>query len=312
MVVFLNNAFEEGDMATAILPENKDRRELVIQDDILVGPLLAPTNSAKHAGAGSIHDDTTAQKLGFRGGTVAGSLHMEQFPPLAVHAFGDRWWENGGLSLYFRYATSDLEPVRCFARIDETARHADKARINTWMEDDQEHLVAEGTMNIGGPDAESPLRERIRTTPAPEDLRILKHVKVGDVSEPTTTRIDQKTVDQRLEVITEPLDAYKREPAFLPPSLIVRIMRPAESAILPRHKDIGVGLFGAIEIQHMNGPVLAETAYHVTARVLAVSETPKTEYLWYESTLSDAKGTDIASMLMMLRFMKASSALWSD
>lgn len=303
-------------MATEILSGNEDRRELVVQDDILVGPLLAPANSAKHAGAGSIHDDATAQKLGFRGGTVAGSLHMEQFPPLALHVFGDRWWENGGLSLYFRYATSDLEPVRCFAKLDESAAAVDKASINTciktWMEDDQDHLVAEGTMNIGGPDPASPLRERIKATPAPQDLRILKHVQVGDVSEPVGTRIDQKTVDQRLEVITEPLEVYRRDPAFLPPSLVVRIMRPAESSILPRHKDIGVGLFGAIEIQHINGPVLAETDYQVTAKVLAVSETPKTEYLWYESTLSDTDGNAVAAMLMMLRFMKASSALWSD
>ena len=54
------------------------------QDGVLVGPIRAPKNSASHLGAGSIHDDATAQKLGFRGGTVAGSLHMEQFPPLAL------------------------------------------------------------------------------------------------------------------------------------------------------------------------------------------------------------------------------------
>ena len=47
------------------------------------------------------------------------------------------------------------------------------------------------------------------------------------------------------------------------------------------------------------------------AKILAVSETPKTEYLWYESILSDPEGgDDIASMLMMLRFMKASHPAW--
>ncbi|MDD9970999.1 MAG: hypothetical protein OXR73_32470, partial [Myxococcales bacterium] len=60
-------------------------------DGVLAGPVRTPRNSAKHAGAGSIHDDATAQKLGFRGGTVAGSLHMEQFPPLFIEAFGDTW-----------------------------------------------------------------------------------------------------------------------------------------------------------------------------------------------------------------------------
>lgn len=299
-------------MATQILPENLEATECVVQDDILVGPLRTPANSAKHLGAGSIHDDATAQKLGFRGGTVAGSLHMEQLPPLALRTFGDRWWQTGGMSLYFRYATSDLEPVRCFAKHDPTAASEETHRINTWIEDDADHLVAEGTLNVGGWDTESPLRLRINETPTPKDIRILEHVKVGQVSEATPTRMEHSVVAQRLEVITEPLPAYEQSPAYLPPSLVVRIMRPAEGAILPRHKDIGVGLFGAIEIQHVNGPVLADTDYTVTAEVLAVSETPKTEYLWYESKLRDADGTEVAGMLMMLRFMKASSALWNE
>jgi len=39
-----------------------------------------PRNSAAEV-KGSIHDDATASKLGFRGGTVAGSIHMDQFVP---------------------------------------------------------------------------------------------------------------------------------------------------------------------------------------------------------------------------------------
>lgn len=297
---------------TMIHPENLDQRQIVVQDDLLVGPLLTPANSAKHLGAGSIHDDATAKKLGFRGGTVAGSLHMEQFPPLATRIFGERWWQTGGLSLYFRYATADLEPVRCFARTDGDLTSVSAGRVNTWMEDDQDHLVAEGTMNVGGPDPDSPLRLRIAETPAPEDIRILEHVKVGATSDARPTRIDRETVDQRLAVVTEPLPVYEQSPAYLPPSLVVRIMRPAEAGILPRHDNIGVGLFGAIEVQHVRGPVLADTDYTCTATVLAVSETPKTEYLWYESKVHDNTGDEIAHMLMMLRFMKASSSLWAS
>jgi O-phosphoseryl-tRNA(Cys) synthetase len=72
-----------------------------------------------------------------------------------------------------------------------------------------------------------------------------------------------------------------------------------------------VGLFGAIEIQHLNGPAFVDTDYVADGRVLAISDTPKTEYFWYEAVLTDAaEGTPIASMLMMLRFMKVSSPLW--
>ena len=54
---------------------------------VWVGPVRRPRNSAANE-KGSIHDDAVAQKLGFRGGTVAASLHMEQFPPLLLHMFG--------------------------------------------------------------------------------------------------------------------------------------------------------------------------------------------------------------------------------
>ena len=72
--------------------------EIVERDGVLVGPLREPRNLAANV-AGSIHDDSQAQKLGFRGGTVAGSIHMEQFPPLLLRAFGERWFETGSALL---------------------------------------------------------------------------------------------------------------------------------------------------------------------------------------------------------------------
>ena len=47
----------------------------------------------------SIHDDATAQKLGFKGGTIEGPTHFSQFAPL-----GDRLWETpGGKPVAFRF-----------------------------------------------------------------------------------------------------------------------------------------------------------------------------------------------------------------
>ncbi len=91
---------------------------------------------------------------------------------------------------------------------------------------------------------------------------------------------------------------------------MVRAMRCVEPELLA-HTGPVVGLFGAIEVQHLDGPLFAETDYLARGRVLAISETPKTEFFWYESILTDpAEGRDVASMLMMLRFMKESSPLW--
>ena len=74
-----------------------------------------------------------------------------------------------------------------------------------------------------------------------------------------------------------------------------------------------VGLFGAIEIQQIGGPVRADTPYKVRAEVLALSESPKTENVWYRAWAADpATGEDIGSMLMYLRYMKASSKLYAE
>jgi hypothetical protein len=68
------------------------RSDITTEDGVISGPLRSSVNNAITA-KGSIHDDETASKLGFRGGTVAGSIHMELFPPLLLEAFGKEWFE---------------------------------------------------------------------------------------------------------------------------------------------------------------------------------------------------------------------------
>lgn len=285
------------------------------EDGVFAGPLREPRNLEQEI-KGSIHDDAMAVKLGLRGGTVAGSLHMEQFMPLLTHLFGRRWWQTGGLSLYFRYATTDRERVQCFARKPEPdpATH-DDSRAEVWIDHENGERVAEGTASVGMPDPASPLRLRVQRVPVPKDLRILSDLVVGRESASVPTKATWERLERRLCVIVEPLLDYGRGSEWggpiAPPSLIVDAMTTVQQELLPPEKKYGVGLWGAIEIQHLRGPVFVERDYEVRARVLAVSETPKTEYLWYEGTLSDPKsGDDIAGMLMMLRFMKASHPAW--
>ncbi|GAG49058.1 unnamed protein product, partial [marine sediment metagenome] len=161
----------------------------------------------------------------------------------------------------------------------------------------------------------STLRLRVQQVPTPTDLRILSDLEIGRESAPIATRATRDRLERRLSVIVEPLLDYGRESEWggpaAPPSLVVDAMTHVQEALLPPERKYGVGLWGAIEIQHLDGPVFVERDYEVRATVLAVSETPKTEYLWYESTLSEpAEGKDVAGMLMMLRFMKASHPAW--
>jgi hypothetical protein len=287
---------------------------LIQHGDTVSGPMRHPRNL--HQGApNSIHNDAVASKLGMRGGTVAGNYHMDQFPPLLTTLYGRRWWQSGNLSLYFRYATTDNEGVRCFAErpADPTASFA---RTRVWIDHENGERVAEGTAAVGAPDPDSALRQRIAATPKPRDLRILANLGVGQTAKNAKPyRVERPRYETCLEILQEPLPDYGPESAWgrpiLPPSLMVDVMYSAQFSLLERNPNYGVGLFGAIELQSYDGPMYLEQDYDARIEVLALGETPKTEYFWYESIASDPKtGRDVAGMLMMLRFMKASSPLW--
>lgn len=294
--------------ARATLPD-----DFIIEDgDVVVSPIRNPINASKDE-KGSVHDDTTAQRLGFRGGTVAGSLHMDQFPPLMLHVFGDKWFESGNLSLYFRFATIDGEGVRCFANQPKERR-----QTSVWMERDDGKLVLSGTAACGVPDMSSALRSRIEQsqgrTRGGSEQRILRDVHVGNVSGDCNVQFDVSRLKETLPNIVEPLPQYGAEAdSIAPPSETVHLMRAVENELVHRSSSFGVGLFGAIELQYLNGPVRVHEDYVTNGRVLAVGETNQTEYFWYESTLSSATSHEAtARMLMMLRFMKSSSPLWQS
>jgi hypothetical protein len=273
----------------------------------LVGEFRSPHNSAAQQ-RGSIHDDATASKLGFKGGTVAGSIHMDQFVPLALKLYGDDWWKHGNMSFYFRQATVDRESVRAFARAGDP-----HARL--WMENEAGALIAEGTASCLGHDEGTAVENLMhsQTTASGGGLRILKNVKVGDEVTGLEVSITREALDHRLDSITEPLDLYRGERALVPPSMNVHLFRGSAQEQLYKTDGPAVGLFGAIELQAVHGPLRAETPYLVRAKVLALSESPKTENVWYRAWAADpASGEDVSSMLMYLRYMKGSSKLYAE
>lgn len=284
--------------------------EIIEQNGMLIGPYRRPRNLAATQ-RGSIHDDATAQKLGFKGGTVAGSIHMEQMPPILVRAFGQRWFETGGLSCYFRNATTDGEPVRPLAQVPAVT---DNTQINIFMEKDDGTQVLEGTASIGDPAEPSLLRRKLAESREAGEMRLLADVHPGDAIAPRRTRCTRADADPRLAVVTEPLDWYTGaspwDDPILNPGMVVHIMVAAQrNMALPAD---AVGLYGAIEVRHLRGPVFLERDYEVRGTILATGTTPKTEYVWFETLLNERGGPDVASMIMMLRFMKASSPRWRD
>jgi hypothetical protein len=271
----------------------------------LVGPFRKPHNTAAQA-KGSIHDDATATRLGFKGGTVAGSLHMDQFMPQLVEIYGPDWWKKGNLSSYFRQATVHGEAVRVIARRGEP-------HVRLWMENEAGDLINEGTASCKGSDSESELTHRLKgqATADPGSLRILARNAVGQEAKGVPLKVTREALEGRLRTVPETLPEYSGDTLYLPPSMQVALFRGRQEAIV-KLASPAVGLFGAIELQSVNGPLKAEVEYDGRFKILALSESPKTENIWYQAWAADPKtGEDVAFMIMYLRFMKASSPLWA-
>ena len=282
---------------------------------IITGPVRSPRNLAANI-AGSIHDDATAAALGFRGGTVAGSIHMDQFPPLLLDAFGERWFETGSLSLYFRHATTDGEPVQAF--LERPAKGESDAQVRAWAMTVEDTIVAEGTAGAGNPAAASALYSRdLRPTP-PGELRILSSMKPGEVLGDYPglgVNAERQYSAIRQGAMTEPLDWYTAASPWggpiASPSAVVGLLYTRLLDGVRESMGAHVGLFGAIEIRFRRGPVFLDRSYRVTGEVAALSQTPKTEVLWFDSRALDEDGSAVAQMRMMLRQMKQSSPRYS-
>jgi hypothetical protein len=287
--------------------------EIEVRDHVLVGPLRRSVNNASKV-AGSIHDDATATKLGFRGGTVAGSIHLELFPPILLKAFGPRWFERGTISMYFLNATTDREAVRAYVK--EPPAEAEDAQVDIWVERDDGMRVAEGTASIGNPEEPSALLRRPLDRFDAGQLRILGGLKVGDQFEECDALLTKDAMTERMKVITEPLEWYtKPSPwggAIATPATMVQLLYSQSIATLRTKLGRAVGLFGAIELRNINGPVLVDHPYRVTGSIVALGQSPKTEYMWFETALDEKAGKRIAEMRMLLRFMKASSPKYQD
>ena len=285
---------------------------IALKDGVLEGALRRPINRAATV-KGSIHDDATATKLGLRGGTVAGSVHMDLFGPLILEAWGERWWERGTLSLYFLNATTDREPVRAFMQLPPDG--AVDAQVDVWVEREDGMRVAEGTASVGNPSEPTALLRKPLDRFDAGELRILKDVHAGDPIATTQGMVTSETVAEHLKFSTDPLEmsrASKWGKPVVPITSYIGLLYTQASAPVRRTiKDV-VGLFGAIEIRNINGPLLVDEPYAIGGRIVSTGQSPKTEYYWYETWADDASGKRIAEHRMLSRFMKASSPLYRE
>jgi hypothetical protein len=272
---------------------------------IIEASLARPTNRT-YQHRGSIHDDATAQQLGFRGGTVAASTHLDTFPPVLMSAFGERWFEDGCLSLYFRSPTTDGEPVRAGLVVDDEGVAA--ASLVT----PEGEVVAEGTAHVGSAHRSALSARDLRHDPS--EVRILSRVHAGDTIGPAIAHCPSTAQSRRVfdGLIASPIEWYHGPSpwgsAVTAPSSAMEMFTQVASAYLEPRVHGAVGLWGAMEMGYHGEPVLCDTEYSVEGSVAAVGQSPRTETLWYDMSATDEHGYVVATARVLTRFMKDATA----
>ncbi|MEA2841398.1 MAG: hypothetical protein QOF41_2728 [Methylobacteriaceae bacterium] len=289
----------------------------------LVGPWRAPLQmlAAQHYDAdGSIHDDATAQKHGFRGGTIEGPTHFSQFAPLAFALWGERWFTEGCISAHYRNAVYEGERVRA------TIMHqgADHAAITMEKEDGTE--VLRGSASVGSAAPPSALDERIKTLPRPGTLVILRDIHVGLTTprRPVEMGLQQNmgalypfSLEQKLTKITEPSPWYDQGGAsnspfgraIIPVEMISVLLNYTSKLEALPVRGRAIGLFADQEIRLIKGPLFVGEPYEIEREVVALSGSKRTESMWIRTSVYAPGSSDLmATMLLNIASLKDSYA----
>ena len=288
--------------------------KLTEKDGYLYGNWRAPVNEWSGA-ATSIHNDDTAKRVGMRGGTIPGTVHLNLFPPLMLELFGQQWFEKGCISMFYTFATTDREEVRAVVQLPDPQNPQDvvlEARVEAKKNN---RMVAQGTVSMGNPDKPTYLHTLELKDAPPEELRILAGLKKGMHLPSKDVLIKSEDALKRLEHITDPLPWYSGDSPWGGPIINVSAAYGALILVpeLPEEQEAGsVGFFGATEIKYINGPIKPDVPYKASGEILCVGASSKTEFYWYDSLLEEKEtGKPIAKMRKLIRKMKKSSPLYA-
>jgi hypothetical protein len=296
--------------------------DIEIKGGKIIGGWRAPENLAR-ASTTSIHDDNVAKKVGMRGGTIQGTIHLSMFAPLAQILFGNRWFEQGTVSMYYTFATVDKEEVRAIIELPPNTTEemlpitTNDVQVKAWAELKNGQQIMTGTVSIGSPKEPSYLQAtELRNSPA-EELRILSRHKVGDEIPPVEILLTQEEANNGLRRITDQLDYYRGKenpwdnPIIYPTAMFEAMAFSFAHTATEEYQS--VPFYGATEIRNVNGPALIGVPYIAKGKFVCIGASKKTEYLWLDSTLEEKEtGKTVASMRHLNRFMKAGSPLYEE
>jgi len=292
--------------------------------DALVGPWRTPRQmlaAQEYDAHASIHDDATAQGLGFQGGTIEGPTHFSQFAPLCERLWGKAWFEAGCISAHYRNPSFAGEEVQAIAT--KPAQGQNQVSIRMVKRDGTEVLRGSAAVGLDAPP--SALDRRWAELKPLSDPVVLRDVKVGMTTKRQTVRMDPDqtmgalypfSLRQKLAVITEFSSLYAMEGGENPWARAVIPMEMLSVLFQYRsHEDRlpirgpAVGLFADQEIRLLDGPLFAGESYEIERTVVAITASRRTESIWLRTTVFSARsGAPIARMLLNSAIIKASYA----
>lgn len=280
-----------------------------------VGPWRAPRQmlaAQSYDAHASIHDDATAQKLGFRGGTIEGPTHFSQFAPLAVAAWGVDWLARGCISAHYRAPVYEGDEVR--AHMAAVAPGETIAAIRMERRDGTE--ILRGTCSIGPDHPPSALDRRLAELAPLADPVILHGVELGRPGARSTVcmSLDQHmgalypfTLADKLGVITEPSPLYRADSAadgpfdraIIPTEMISVLLNHSAEPLASSAFPSAVGLFADQEIRLLDGPLFVGEAYEIDREVVAITGSRRTESLWVRTRVFRPGTGDLLAVMLL-------------
>jgi len=299
--------------------------QITNQDGVLSGPLRNPKQMLavqEYDGHSSIHDDATARKLGFKGGTIEGPTHFSQFAPLGYAVWGSRWMSNGCISAHYRAPAFEGEEVQAFLRQPESGSR----QSELWMLRANGDEILRGTASIGPDYPPTALERRLQELTPLANPVVLADLKVGTRSPRTPVRMGAHqhmgalypfSLAQKLGRITENSLLYSSAEnewgrAIVPLEMISVLLQYSSRDNGFAARGPAVGLFADQEIRLIDGPVFVDEPYDIQREIIFLSGSKRTESMWIRSTLF-APGTDreVARMLLNLATMKETYARYA-
>jgi hypothetical protein len=293
--------------------------------DALVGPWRRPhqmLNAQVYDCHASIHDDATAQKLGFQGGTIEGPTHFSQFAPLCERLWGQSWFETGCLSAHYRNPVFEGEEVQAILAKPEPGQM--QCKIQMVKRDGTE--VLRGTASVADAAPPTALDQRLTELKPLADPVILRDIKPGMKTRRQTVRMDFNqnmgelypfSLGDKLKVITETSPFYRADtgadnpwgrPIIPIEMLSVLFQYKSKEDRLPV-RGPAVGLFADQEIKLLKGPLFIAEDYELEREVVALSGSRRTESLWIRTAVFELSApSPIATMLLNLATIKESYA----